>query len=809
MERLNKMDLGARFDKVLHDIWDNKTRSLLVIFTLAIGIGFVGMIFNTVRLLKRDLYGGYAQTNPASVNLQVSPFPKELATSVEALREVERAEAAREVTAALWDAAGVSHNLKIMSMPDFNNIQIHRLSLDKGKSEPGLREILIERDTARNLKVSVGDILTVEMDNGEKYNLLAAGIVHDMSTPHFSFSGTALGFINESTLEWLGEQPGYNLIRIIAAGPQDDRDRILRVANLARDRVIEPSGYKVLSIFIANNTGVPREYWAKGQVDGVLLILQIMSILAIFLCAGLVVNTTSAVIVQQSRQIGIMRAVGASRRQIILLYLGFIELLSLFGLIVAIPFGMIGSIALASLASEVINSQMGPVDWPHSIILFQVGLALIMPACAALSPILRGTSASVYETIYQYGLISGEAKHGWLEQQLLKIRNFHPPLMLSLRNTFRNKSRLAFTIITLTIAGGMFMAVASSYATLYRQIDELTRYISFDASIDIPGGSTRSTIEREALRVQNVNYAEGWQLAGGYIIHSDGRESDQVELVGLPQNSKTIDPLIISGRWLLSTDSDHVVINEDLLEKEPGLQVGDSIEVKVNDVNRLFEIVGIASNHMTGARIYMYDINLAKLTGRYNQVDTVRVRADEDRLSMPTMQEKIALDLEKRFDDAQLSSSSSKTRAEIFSALSDAFTILPLVLMLIAMILAVIGGMGLTGAMGLNVLERTREIGILRAVGASHFSVRQVIVSEGITVALISWAASALISYPIGRSLSEALISTTFGATSGFVYSYLGLFAWLGIVVLIGVIASLSPAQKAARLTVREVLSYE
>ncbi len=570
------MDLGARFDKVLHDIWDNKARSLLVVFTLAIGIGFVGMIFNTVRLLKRDLYGGYFHTNPASINLYISSFPEELAANITALREVERAEALRDVPALVWDSSGISHDLKLIALPDFEEVQINTFSLDEGTHVPGLREILVERDTAMNLDIDIGDIFVVEAENGNKYNLIVTGIVHDMSTTHYSFSGTALGYISTATLEWMGEPPGYNLIRITTKDQKTNREHVLKVASLARDRIIEPGGYQVLSIFIVNSSGIPGEYWAKSQVDGVLLVFQIMSILAILLSAGLVVNTISAVIVQQARQIGIMRAVGASRRQIILLYLGYVLMLSIFGLSIAVPMAISGSTALTALAARVLNYQMGAIDFPTSIILMQVALSLLMPVGAALSPILKGTSASVYETIYQYGLISGENKRGWLEYQLLKIRNFHPPLMLSLRNTFRNKSRLGFTLVTLTIAGGMFMAVTSSYTTLRKQIDQLTRYIWFDASIDIPGGASRSTAEREALRVKDVQYAEGWQLAGGHIIYSDGGESDQIELVGLPPESKTINPLIVSGRWLQASDSDQVVINGDLLEKEAWIQTWGS-----------------------------------------------------------------------------------------------------------------------------------------------------------------------------------------------------------------------------------------
>jgi putative ABC transport system permease protein len=107
------------------------------------------------------------------------------------------------------------------------------------------------------------------------------------------------------------------------------------------------------------------------------------------------------------------------------------------------------------------------------------------------------------------------------------------------------------------------------------------------------------------------------------------------------------------------------------------------------------------------------------------------------------------------------------------------------------------------------VLERTREIGVLRAVGASHRSVRQVVVVEGTAVALISWGLSALLSYPVGRLLSEAVVRVAFGTESTFSYSFLGLFVWLAAVLLIGVLASLAPARDAVRLTVREVLNYE
>jgi putative ABC transport system permease protein len=803
------MDLGARWNKIFHDIWDNKSRSLLVIFTLAIGIAAVGMINNAARMIKRDMFGEFAGTHPSSISLSISPFPKELASSVTASREVELAEARRTVSAFTQDSKAVRHNLRMVAVPDFKNIQIDRVTVESGANEPGLRDILLERSTAQGLGLSIGDMLPVEMENGTHYNLKITGLVHDMSLQHYSISEDALGYVSMATLEWMHETPYYNTLKVIAADNKLDREHVLNVAAFARDHVIEPAGYKVYAMSIMSMDGTPGDHWAKKPLNGVLLMLQVMSILAILLSGGLMVNTISAVLVQQIRQIGIMRSVGATRHQIVLLYLGYVSVLSVFGVMIAIPLGLIAAGWLNHLAAGFMNYNPGQVDLPWSILLLQAGLALLMPPAVAIFPILSGTRLSVYDAIYQYGLISGEGKRGWIEKLLVRIRHIDPPVMLSLRNTFRNKPRLAFTLVTLSIAGAMFMAAFSSYSTVQNQVKELARYIAFDASIAIPGGANRYTAQREAMRIPDVKVAEGWSLENGFIVHPDGSEGDRIEIVGLPDNAQTIEPRLVAGRWLLPGDTNQVVINEDLTAKETGLQVGDKISIKLNGLERSLEVIGIASKHMIGARIYMNFSQMAKLTGRYNQVDTMRVLATPGALVGAAEQQAIGKDLEKRFEDAKISQGSSETRSEIFNSMGSAFNIILAVLLLVAIILAVIGGLGLAGTMGLNILERTREIGVLRAVGASHFSVRQVVVVEGVSVAFISWVLSALVSYPIGRLLAEALVRTAFGTQATFSYSPWGLLAWMAVVILIGVFASLAPAQNAARLTVREVLNYE
>jgi putative ABC transport system permease protein len=113
------------------------------------------------------------------------------------------------------------------------------------------------------------------------------------------------------------------------------------------------------------------------------------------------------------------------------------------------------------------------------------------------------------------------------------------------------------------------------------------------------------------------------------------------------------------------------------------------------------------------------------------------------------------------------------------------------------------------GTMSINVLERTREIGVLRAIGAPNRGVARVFIREGIAIGMISWGLGALLAYPLGKGLSDAVGLSVMGVPLNFAYSFTGLWVWLALVILLSAMASFIPARNASRLTVREVLAYE
>jgi len=121
----------------------------------------------------------------------------------------------------------------------------------------------------------------------------------------------------------------------------------------------------------------------------------------------------------------------------------------------------------------------------------------------------------------------------------------------------------------------------------------------------------------------------------------------------------------------------------------------------------------------------------------------------------------------------------------------------------------VVGGLGLAITMSLNVIERTREIGILRSLGAQNGVVRRVVIIEGLVIGLISWAIAIPCSIPLAIWLGDSLGNSLLARPLDYIFSIPAVLTWLGLSVLIAIIASVIPAQTAARLTIRDALVYE
>jgi putative ABC transport system permease protein len=147
-------------------------------------------------------------------------------------------------------------------------------------------------------------------------------------------------------------------------------------------------------------------------------------------------------------------------------------------------------------------------------------------------------------------------------------------------------------------------------------------------------------------------------------------------------------------------------------------------------------------------------------------------------------------------------------RASLDTAV-ESLDVLVVFLLIMAVLTAIVGSMGLAGTMGMNVLERTREIGITRAIGADDRAVMRTVIAEGLVIGMISFVLAVILSIPFTYLLSTIVSLAVFQTPIEVVFTYSGYAIWLGLVLVLSAVASILPARNAARLTIREVLAYE
>jgi putative ABC transport system permease protein len=137
------------------------------------------------------------------------------------------------------------------------------------------------------------------------------------------------------------------------------------------------------------------------------------------------------------------------------------------------------------------------------------------------------------------------------------------------------------------------------------------------------------------------------------------------------------------------------------------------------------------------------------------------------------------------------------------------FDVITKLMLAMAVLAAVVGSAGLMSTMSINVVERAREIGMMRAIGATSLAIVAIFVVEGVLIGALSWLLAVPLSYPGARLFSDMVGATLMELPLDFSYSTAGLAIWLVIVVVLSALASLWPALRATRVSVQESLAYE
>ena len=535
-------------------------------------------------------------------------------------------------------------------------------------------------------------------------------------------------------------------------------------------------------------------------------ILGIMGVIILFMSGLLVINTISALMAQQIRQIGIMKAVGGRTSQIIWMYLFSMLIIGFIALIIAVPLGNLLTRLSVQMLINVINFDIPTIVIPKQVLFLQVGLSIFVPVLAALIPVITGARITVREAINDYGLSKFHYGQSFFDQWVGKIRGLPRPLLLSLRNTFRQKARLTLTLLSLSLASAIFIAVISVYASLTKTLDQALQFYGFDIVVQFNRPYRVEQILGAMQTIPGILIAETWDAADTRIVLPDGSESDTVLLVAPSTNTALIEPQLLAGRWLKPDDENAIVINGDVLRQVPDLRVGDQVTLNIDEKNSSWTIVGILRSVLSGPTVYANNSYFSRALDRYGQASSVYIQLTNPSNAFQSYMSKL---LEDHFEKTGFKVGSTSTVAELRQITISQYNVIFIFLTMMCLLLTIVGGLSLTGTMSLNILERTREIGVLRAVGASDSAVLQIVIVEGLVIGILSWLIGIFLALPLAFILGGVLGSGFLGERLSVTYSIPGTMVWLVIVILLATIASYLPARRAVSLAVRDVLAYE
>jgi putative ABC transport system permease protein len=795
--------ITSRWKKVWADFWGNKTRTTLTILTIGVGVFTVGFTNNLGLYMADSMDSDFLSASPSEAEVYAGPMDEDTVELARSVPGVHAVEGRSTLSGMLIHTDGREISIQFTAIQDPYALTVNTLKPAQGETvipPVGDREVLLD-SSAATLGYKPGDTIGIEDDHGKRRELRVAGYLHAPTTFPYTLAQFVTAYITPETMEWLGGSTEFNVLSISVAENPTDADHVTAVAQAVGDR-IERSGATVFFVSVYQ----PGHHFAYSISQGMFFILGALGWMTVLLSGILIVNTITALMTQQVRQIGIMKATGGGTAQIFGMYVILIIGFGLAALLIAKP--------LADGAAKSIGDGMAawlgffPAAYRgySSTFVQQVIVALAVPVLAAAWPLYNSVRVTVREALSDYGL-GGNPK--LKDKSVSKGALFIPrPIRLSLRNAFRRKARLVLTLFTLVLAGGIFIGVYNLWASFDKVIEDIQGYFLADINVSFNRGYRFEKVANMAMSIPDVEGVEGWLEYPGTLIRSREEAGTQILFVAPPSDSTLISPIITSGRWLQPGDENAIVIGNHLLNIFPDLKLGDKLTIDIDEHETTWTIVGTFSitGNVSPPFLYVNYEYISRLINQPEQIYSLRViTSDHTRLTQSRVNDQLMT----LFDRRGIQVADSQLAVDFIEGQKAQTDIFVYFILVMASLIAFVGGLGLMGTMSINVLERTREIGVMRAIGASNGDIRAIVIVEGMVIGLISWLVSILLSIPITVVLTTGVGLAILTAPMPPVYGLSGIIAWLIGILVIGSVASLLPAWRASSLTVRETLAYE
>ena len=804
----NQLNVSVIWKKVWRDVSARKGRTVQVVLSIGVGIFAIGLTMGLLDIMEDRMGANWRAANPSHINiggglgaLEGGPVGSGVSNdTIRAIGNMPGIEGA-EGKAALrlrWKMGldDAWEPVVLFARDDYENQIYDKVKLESG-SWPVSGGVGVERGTTKKFNVPLDSTVYFEVDDRPRA-FRVVGQVYDVWAHPIEFGGDAAFYVTRRDIAKLGGPSGFS--QIVANLPVYDEDTAKARALDITDRL------DVLNIRHGTpDTYDPEVHFLQDLVNGIFILLVVMSFLTLGLSLFLVVNTITAIVTEQVPQIGVMKAIGASSLEIFRIYLSNIAVYVVIALAIAIPLGVLGAFQLTAVMLGLFSMEAVDFKFPLTAVLVQLSLGLLSPMIAALWPVTAAARTTVRDAISGYGLAIDT---GLIDRVLSNLERLPPLVVMTISNVFRNKGRLAMTLIALVFSGAIFMMVMTVQASMNGFSDDFQETYRFDILIGFEKPQRVDSIETLVGSLPGITYAEMLEFSDAAIRRIDDEDEldeESLTLIGVSREGDAYGQVVTAGRYLLPEDERAVVLNEHLAG-ELGVSVDDNVVIEINGEDKEWSVVGLLldSNDDQTASVVWLDV-LLREKGSVGRGSTLFVGAENQEEAHLVMFSRELRDwLNEQGKDVGFSLTSTRFTEQN----SGGLDIIIYLLLVISVLIAVVGSVGLSGALSISALERQREVGVMRAIGASGRAVSGIFIGEGLMIGFISWLIALPLSIPLGILFSKQ-IADTMDFQFGYTYSPLGAVIWLGVVLILSIISSGLPAWRASRISVREVLSYE
>ena len=803
--------MSVLWAKLWFDLWHQKARTVLVVTSVAAGVFAVGGIFGMSDQLIDGMDESHRKTQPSHINMFLQhAVGLANAEQLAKLPGVEGVDLGNQISvrykmqqAAEWRGGN------IVTRSDYAQQTYDVVTLKAG-SWPTRNTIGVERLTAQYFGLKVGDTVLMEMPDETARPFQITGLMRQPLVEPPQFGGDAVFFMDNQGLERLGIPDGryFNLkARTLPYSEDNARAAAAQIKDrLAKDRV---------SVGATLFQG-PTEHWARPLVEGVQLVLEVLAVVSLLMSVVLVTNTVTAIITEQTNQIGIIKAIGGTRRVIGRLYLAGVAFYGVLAFFISVPLGALLAFGASRWFLNMFNIEHEIFELSRRAFGFQVMAALAVPLLAALHPVLRGVAITVRQALASYGLGTGQFGRGRFEQALERAGLGRLPAApaLALGNMFRRKERLLLTQVVLIAAGAMFMSVLSLNESLIFTLDTDLARRAYNIRFVFVREERFNRVLPLVNAMPEVAAAELWYVHPVSVLRAGQRAREVgsgAQIIGVPFGSDMYVPRVLEGRWLANRAANEIMISREMAD-ENGLRVGDVVSLDMGEFGAsAWSVAGIfkVAHRKVGDPdpVYAPADAVKAATKKFEQGSRLLVRTrSQSAADVDAVYRRINDALEAR--QVIVSTFGSATTAEDKVFALGQFSVVTALLLVVAVVVAVVGGLGLMGSLALSVVERTREVGVMRAVGARSRTIMVMFLLEGVLQAAVSWLLAVPLAFVVARPFARALGQVMLKMDLDFKFAFSAAGIWLVCVLVIAVLASAMPAQRAARIRVSESLAY-